>query len=294
MSLSTQVAALSSPTLGSILGAAGLGGFGSQQAGEGGFFPAFSPIADYDTLNQDEDLSGGGVTNINAFWFRPNGLQLFTIQQSNDTLTEWSLSTAYLLSTATFVQSVALNAALLANSMQFSPDGTVLFAVTQATGIQSYVLGTAWDITTLGAANFFNSGDGDNIQGITVASDGSRTVTGNGDSTNWFESDMSTAFDLTSASVGSQQAQSEASSVNGIFMHGGGTKFYMFERGVGTIHEYDITDFDITTRALNATGIDMETPQGWTNVSQFQFNPDGSEIFVLEDAVSLSLASYIT
>ena len=258
-------------------------------------FPAFAPIADYDTLNQEETLSGGGITDVSAFWINPDGSQLFT--GLTNVITEWSMSPAWDLSSATFVQSQTLSGLLGFQSMAFSPDGTVLFAVTQATGVQSYVLSTAWDITTVGAANFFNSADGDGLQGVTVSSNGDVVITGNGDSQNWNETTLATPFDLTTAAQGNSQSQSEASSVNGIFMHGGGTKFYALERGSDTIHEYDITNFDITTRVFNSTGIDLATPAGWTVGQQFYFRPDGSELFVNSDengAPGLEFASYTT
>lgn len=297
--LSTGVAGLHDPlgALGytaQLLGGDTLGRPASGPAPLAGvdFFPAFSPIADYDTLSQDVSLSGGGVTEVRGFWIRPTGLQLFTGRANF--LTEWALSPAWDLSSATFVQTVTLSALLGMQSITFSPDGTVLFAVTQATGIQSYVLSTAWDITTVGGANFFNSADGDGLQGVTVASDGSLTVTGNGDSTNWNETLMSTPFDLTSASIGDSESQAEAGSVNGIFMHGLGDKFYAIQLGADLLHEYDITGFDITTKVLNDSSIDLATPQSWTNVNQFMFRPDGSELFVAHASfVSTDLASYI-
>ena len=292
MSLSTRVAALSDPTLASVLGTVGLAGF--PVLGEAGvdIFPAFAPIADYDTLSQDTSLSGGGITEVRGFWIRPNGLQLFTGEGVN--LTEWPLSPAWDLSSATFVQTVVLSTINIA-ALQFSPDGATLFIVTQATGVQSYDLGTAWDITTLGTANFFNSADGDGLQGVTVSSNGDVVITGNGDSVNWNETTMSTPFDLTTGALGSSQAQAESSSVNGIFMHGDGTKFYAITTGSDLLREYDITDFDITTRVLNDSSIDLATPQSWTTVIQFQFNPDGSELFVKHGSFATTdFASYIT
>jgi WD40 repeat protein len=276
------------------LGVDGLDGpYSSPQAGVD-FFPPYSTISAYTSLNQDATLSGGGLTAMNAFWFRPTGLQLFTIQQATDSLSEWSLSIAWDLSTATFVQTVALDSLLVASSMQFSPDGANLYVVDEAVGIQAYTLSTPWDITTLSAVIRFNvTNQSDGLQAITIASDGSRLLTGNADSTSWFEYDLGTPFDLTTAVNGSVQAQAESPTIYATRFHGDGTKVYMLERGTGQIHEYDITGFDITTRVLADTGIDMETPAGYVNASEFQFNPDGSEVFIMDDGANLNLASYV-
>jgi len=293
MSLSTRVAAVSDPTLASILGATGLAGF--PVLGEAGVdvFPAFAPISDYSTLSQEETISGGGVTDCAAFWINPDGLQLFTGFGTG--LTEWSLSPAWDLSSATFVQTVVLTS-MGFQGMQFSPDGTVFFGCTQSTGFQVYTLGTAWDITTLGSATFFNSQDNDGLQGITVAADGSLTVTGNGDSTLWSESTMSAAFDPSTLAQGNQQAQAEASSVNGLYLHGQGNKLYAMNRGTDILREYDITDNDITTRVLADSTADLGTPAGFTVVAQFYMRPDGSELIINNDengAPGLEFASYL-
>lgn len=296
MTLSTRQQALSDPTLASILGADGLAGF--PVLGQAGvdIFPVYPAISDFTSLNQNVDMSGDGMLQLDAFWFRPTGLQLFTVERSTDELREWSLSPAWDLSSLTFVQVVSLDAALFCQDMQFSPDGATLWLIDDGSiGVQAHTLSTPWDITTLSAASTFNINNmSDGALCIAIASDGSRVLSGNGDSTSWFEYTMSVAFDISTMANGSTHAQSESSTIFTTRFHGLGNKVYKLDRGADTIDEYDITGFDITTEVLADTGIDMGTPAGFSVTENFQFNPDGSEVFIMEGGVSaLGLASYV-
>ncbi len=297
MSLSTRVAALSNPTLASILGGDSLAGFPVVSQGQAGvdFFPVYPDVSDFTNLNQNVDMSGDGMVDLNAFWIRPTGLQMFTVERSTDELREWSMSPAFDLTTLAFVQVVSLDASAFTTDIQFSPDGTSLWLVDNAgIGVQRYILSTPWDITTLGAVSTFNiTNMSDGALCIGLASDGSRVLCGNGDDVRWFEYDMSSAFDISTMAIGSTQTQSESGTIYTTRFHGLGTQVYKLDRGPDTIDEYTITDFDITTEVLFDTGIDMATPAGFALIENFQFNPDGSEVFVMEGGVNtLGIAGY--
>lgn len=83
-------------------------------------------------------------------FFKSDGTKLYITGQSGDDVNEYSLSTAWDISTASYVQSFSFSGQETApNSLAFSSDGTKMFVMGQ-TGddINEYALSTAWDIST--------------------------------------------------------------------------------------------------------------------------------------------------
>ena len=89
-------------------------------------------------------------------WFKPDGLKMYVIGSTNDRVYEYNLSTAWNVSTATFLQFFSVAAQELTPvAVNFNADGTRMYVLGQ-TGldINRYVLSTPWDIST---AVFFNN-----------------------------------------------------------------------------------------------------------------------------------------
>ena len=106
-----------------------------------------------------------------------NGTKIYTISDNDDQIEEWTLSTAYDVTTASHESSTAVNAQ--ANNAQefcFNGDGTKLFVAdeTVASGtIFQYSLSTAYDTSTMSYDNkSFATGNG--IAGLFVSSDGTK------------------------------------------------------------------------------------------------------------------------
>jgi len=89
-------------------------------------------------------------------WFKPDGLKLYMVGTTNDRVYEYNLSTAWDVSTASFVQFFSVAAQDTSpTSINFSSDGTRMY-VLGAVGldINRYSLSTPWDIST---AVFYNN-----------------------------------------------------------------------------------------------------------------------------------------
>jgi len=89
-------------------------------------------------------------------FFKPDGLSMFIMGGTNDTVFQYTLSSAFNISTASYasksfsVTSQDTNP----NGLWFKPDGTVMYVVgsTNDTVFQ-YTLGTAWDVSTASYAS---------------------------------------------------------------------------------------------------------------------------------------------
>lgn len=101
------------------------------------------------TLNVSGVISGSSQNStFNKFEFYDNGLKLFISDHNGQSVYRYDMTSAYDLSTATFVGSHSLGVNV--TSFAFNSDGTKLLNTT-GTEIRGYTLSTAWDLTTVSA-----------------------------------------------------------------------------------------------------------------------------------------------
>ena len=110
-------------------------------------------------------------------FFKPDGTKMYVLGTTGDDINEYNLSTAWSLSTASYLQNFSIAAQENAPSgLFFKPDGLKMY-VTGSTGddVNEYNLSTAWNITT--ASYVQNYSVASNIlipQGLFFRPDGSR------------------------------------------------------------------------------------------------------------------------
>jgi sugar lactone lactonase YvrE len=97
----------------------------------------------------------------NDIFFKPDGLSMFIMGQTNDTVFQYTLSSAFDISTATYASksfSVAAQESTPAG-LWFKPDGTIMYVVGSGSDtVFQYNLGTAWDVSTASYASISFSG----------------------------------------------------------------------------------------------------------------------------------------
>ena len=93
-----------------------------------------------------------------GIFFKPDGTKMFIIGSSGDEVNQFSLSPAWDISSPSFGGFKSVSAQDTApQGVHFSPDGTVMFMVGQATGrIQQYGLSTPWNVTTASSIRSFS------------------------------------------------------------------------------------------------------------------------------------------
>jgi hypothetical protein len=112
-----------------------------------------------------------------GLWFRPNGLSMYVTGNAGDAVYQYTLSTAWNVSTATFLQSFSVAGQESASTaVTFTGDGSRMF-ITGSTGddVNVYNLTTPWDISTSAFVNVFSvSGQDTAPQGIYIKPDGTK------------------------------------------------------------------------------------------------------------------------
>jgi hypothetical protein len=93
-------------------------------------------------------------------FFKPDGLSMFIMGGTNDTVFQYTLSSAFDISTASYASksfSVA-SQETAPTGLWFKPDGTVMYIVGQTNDtVFQYTLGTAWDVSTASYGSVFFS-----------------------------------------------------------------------------------------------------------------------------------------
>ena len=96
----------------------------------------------------------------NDIFFKPDGLSMFIMGATNDTVFQYTLSSAFDISTASYA-SKSFNVNSQESSptgLWFKPDGTVMYIIgTSADAVFQYTLSTAWDVSTASYASIFFS-----------------------------------------------------------------------------------------------------------------------------------------
>lgn len=141
-----------------------------------------------------QDISPAGI------WFRPNGLTMYMVGTTGDSVYQYTLSTAWDVSTATFLQAFSVSAQeTLPNSVVLTGDGQRMFVCGQSgDDVNVYSLSTAWNISTATFLGIVSVSAQDTAPtGIFVKPDGSKLYLVGANNAVYQYSVPSISFDLT-------------------------------------------------------------------------------------------------
>jgi len=222
-------------------------------------------------------------TTPNGLSFNNDGTKMFIVGHQGDDVNEYTLSTGFDLSTATFVDSFDVSSEDDdARHAQFNQNGTKMFVLGKENDrVCEYTLDTGFDVSTatfVDCASVSEEGQPDELE---FSPDGTKmfVVGESGDDIN--EYTLSTAFDVSTATfVDSFSVRSEENVPMGLAFTYDGTKMFVTGWQNDTIIEYKLsTAFDVSTATLvNSYAIPDSVenkPQGLT------FSSDGSKMFLL-------------
>ena len=178
-----------------------------------------------------------------GLFFKPDGTKMYITGEAGNDVNEYSLGTAWDVSTASYVQNFSVSAQITGTSgVFFKPDGSVMYVVGFANldTVNQYSLSTAWDISTASYVQNFNVGTQENTQqGLFFKPDGlSMYVTGSsGDDVN--EYNLSTAWDISTASfLQTFSVAAQDTFPTEAFFKTDGAKMYVLGAGTGTVYQY--------------------------------------------------------
>ena len=219
----------------------------------------------------------------NALFFKPEGDRFYVVGSDGDDVNEYSLSTAWDISTASFTQAFSIGAQeTVPNGLFFKPDGLKMY-VSGNTGddINEYDLSTAWDVSTASyLQNFSVTAQDTSPQDVFFRDDGLKMYMVGATGDNVYEYDLSTAWDVSTASyLQNFSVTTQETAPTGVVFNPFGTKMYVVGSSGDDVNEYNLsTAWDVSTASyLQNFSVSAQdaAPVG------LAFKSDGSKMYIL-------------
>ena len=218
------------------------GGYGSDKVFQYSLSTGFAlSTANYDNVSLDVSAEDG---NLRELYFNPTGSKMFMLGQSNGRVYQYSLSSVFNLSTASYDNvSFALTANNYELGMTFSTTGTKMFITDgDADKVFQYSLSSGFDLSTASYDNvsFSVLSQDTDPSALAFNSLGTKMYIVGYDSDKVYQYSLSTGFDLTTASYDnvSFSLTSQLSKPQGIAF--GGNKMFVVCQSNDRAYEYNI------------------------------------------------------
>ncbi|UAW59277.1 hypothetical protein CRP738_gp33 [Roseobacter phage CRP-738] len=181
-----------------------------------------------------------------GFDFNGNGTKLFIVGYSQNTVHEYSLSTAYDVTTATATSNTfSVSSITTPSYLTFGDSGSKMYVTSGGNGnIYQYTLSTAYDITTVTNTQVISNPNANYgaVRGIQFADNGS-TYYSLVQDTNWkiYENTLSTAYDINSTVTQTGVVDISGQVQNPFGLHVDGRHFYTYDIQSGNQYAYYYT-----------------------------------------------------
>jgi DNA-binding beta-propeller fold protein YncE len=216
--------------------------------------------------------------------FKPDGTKMYIVGDIGDDVNEYTLSTAWDISTASYVQNFSVaTEETIPEEIAFKPDGTKMYIVGGAgDDVNEYTLSSAWDISTASYVQSFSVATEEiSPTGLDFKPDGTKMyiVGVSGDEVN--EYTLSAAWDISTASyVQNFSVATQDSAPNGIAFKPDGTIMYIVGGSGDAIYEYTLSAaWDVSTALYSGISLSVfsreSTPEG------IAFKPDGTKMYIV-------------
>ena len=237
----------------------------------GGGNDSFTPPEQFD-LSTPWDVStavprvkkfylGDQTSTPYGIYVKPDGTKFYIA--GSGYIWEYSMSTAYDVSTATYVQNFSITAQESSiTGVEFKTDGTKMYVIgTSGDDVNEYDLSTAWDISTASYSQNFSIGAQETAPyAVRFKTDGTKFfVTGStGDDVN--EYSLSTPWDVSTASFVHASTNVGDTSQYGVTFATDGTKMYTVGGALDYIKEWNLsTAWDVSTATFHQNSGDLMT-----------------------------------
>jgi len=232
--------------------------------------------------------------------FNNAGTKMYIVGNANKTIYQYSLSTAFDLSTASYdsVSFSVISQESALYGMNFNNDGTKMYVIGASDYVFQYSLSTAFDLSTASYDSVsFSVTSQDNFPyQVVFNSDGTKMyIVGNGSDT-VYQYSLSTAFDVSTASYDSVSfsVSSQDTSPLGIVFNSDGTKMYIVGLSNDAVYQYSTGSSALATIAYPSSvnfagGTAPDAPaNGETDILTFYTSDGGTTYqgFKAGDAMS--------
>ena len=219
-----------------------------------------------------------------GIYFKPDGTKVYVLGNTNDTVFQYTLSTAWDLSTASYDnKSFSISSqGTFPYGLAFKTDGTKMYRSDYLNdAIYQYSLSTAWDISTASYDSkslSISSQEGTNTS-LFFKSDGTSLYILGQTNDTVFQYTLSTAWDVSTGSYASKSfnVSSQITTPTGLYFKGDGSEMYAI--GSGSVFKYLLdTEWDVATASYSSdfyTFTSINSPVGVT------LKDDGTKLYTI-------------
>ena len=260
------------------MAAAGSAGAGPEPSG---WTDPDLATASYDSVSFS--VAGQDGVPMGVF-FKPDGTKLYVTGEGSDSVYEYDASTAWDVSSASYVQSFSVSGQDASpQGLFFHPDGTTMYVVGITNdSIYEYALSTAWDISTASLSNTLDISTEDTApRGLFFSADGSRLYVAGDAGNDIKQYSLSTAWDTSTASyVQNFSVSSQDANIQDVFLSPDGTKMFVVGLQNDSVYQYSLsTAFDLSTASYDSVSFSVASQDGAPTA--LTFKSDGSKMYAL-------------
>ena len=228
-----------------------------------------------------QDLNPQGLA------FKSDGTKMYIVGQTTANIYEYDLSTAWDISTTTFVQTLSVTAQDTSpNDVFFKPDGTKMYVSGESgKDINEYDLSTAWNISTAVFLQSFLVSTKDTAPvGVFFKDDGTVMYVMGNISDTIYQYQLSTAWNVSTATYSQPTTKyfsvaAQDTSPQDVFFKPDGLKMYVFGNFNDRVYEYDLSSAWAVSTAIYLQNFFVGTQEG---VPQgLFFKPDGTKMYIV-------------
>ena len=230
-------------------------------------------------------------TSPQGLFFKPDGTKMYIAGDTGNDINEYALSTAWNISTASFIQvfSVAAQDAT-PTGVSFKNDGTKMYVIGLISdSVHEYTLGTAWNISTAVYLQSFSvAAQSITPTDISFTNDGTQMYIIGSDDDRVYKYTLGTAWDISTAVyLQSFSVAAQDSSPQGLFVKSDSTEMYIVGDTGNAVYEYTFTYPDIAVTTFN------DTQQQYLNTQVITASSDQTVLAIqsISNEISLPLAT---
>lgn len=237
--------------------------------------------------NASTPLSGSwGITG------RPDGLRI-VVADRGTTVWQYDMPTSLDLANVSAAGSYNASAQVkTCNDVDFNDDGTKGYILDQGNGLANsrrvwqYALSNAYDWSsgvTYASKSLILDAQATSPQHITLSSDGSHLYMTAGNPMVVFQYDLSTPWDLSTATYSGKSFTTSLGIAGGVFLKPDGTRMWLHETLGGVLDEYDLSSaFDVSTASYNGNNFGFNVQD--TSPRDIWILPTGEKLIMIGTA----------
>jgi hypothetical protein len=239
---------------------------------------------------KSKNVSAQDTSPLDVF-ISADGTKMYVMGNFNDTVFQYTLSTAWDVSTATYS---SLSKSVTAQesdptSVTFTADGTKMYIIGTITNtVYQYTLSTPWDVSTATYSSISKSTatEGNVSYALNFTTDGTKMFVVSAANKAIYQYTLSTPWDVSTATFSflSKNVSAQGANIFGAAFSNDGTKMYVVGNMNRAIYQYTLsTAWDVSTANLIVTNKTISS-NGRNLYCPITFNGDSTTTWQFQDA----------